>query len=248
MKYTIAILMLTFTMSFTALAGTSDKTTGGVYLTADDFTNGKLMSEQQITKSSKSDVYGFRDSHGRSYRFVGDKPYEIREAGPLYIYKTDRLVRKGAVEPAYFFSVGPTQRVLPLTIANLKNAVGEDHRFQEFLDMTFRNDSDLTRFDKSQSTYAVNRLLRATTTLVATNKSQGEPMQHMMMANCTEHCQTADCASRDRRHDSGAFRPFCWRIEGFPSSRKGRIERMTLDSKLRVDSKYRCGGVMAVGV
>ena len=192
---TLLILMLTFTMSFTALAGTSDKTTSGVYLTADDFTNGKLMSEQQITKSSKSDFYGFRDSHGRSYRFVGDKPYEIREAGPLYIYKTDRLVRKGAVEPAYFFSVGPTQRVLPLTIANLKNAVGEDHRFQEFLDMTFRNDSDLTRFDKSQSTYAVNRLLRATTTLVATNKSQGEPMQHMMMANCTEHCQAADCAS-----------------------------------------------------
>ena len=194
MKYTVAILTLTLTLSFTALAGASDKTSSGIYLTADDFTNGKLTYDNKGTKLSKRSVYGFRDSRGRSYRYVEDKAYEIREVGPLYIYKRDRFVRKGAAEPAYFFSVSPTQPVVPLTRANLKNAFPEDRRFQDFLDMTFRNDSDLTRFDKPQGTYAVNRLFHATATPVAL-KSQAEPMQHMMVANCTEHCQTAHCAS-----------------------------------------------------
>jgi len=144
MKYAIATLTLIFNVVFAAIAGATDKTTNGIYLTADDFKNGNLRYEglsgdpshklklhdvtdkpyidvthrEKTAKFNKSEVYGFRDSHGRSYRFVGN------------------------------FSAGPTETVLPLTIANVKKAVPGDSRFHDAVDMMFRSDSDLTAFEK----------------------------------------------------------------------------------------------------
>lgn len=192
MRYTpfITALILAMIVFATSLSAADQKTTSGIYMTADDFVHSKLTSEGARDSSShkiklhdsffgkpyidvthqgenrryqKSEIWGFRDFHGKSYRFIGNDAYEIREARTLYIYKTERLAagRKGATEPVYFFSVGPAGAVLPLTLTNLKMAFPENHRFHDYLDMTFRNDSDLTRFDKVQNMYKVNRLVIA---------------------------------------------------------------------------------------
>ena len=97
----------------------------------------------------------------RPVRVVGDVRYEILEAGPLYIYTTNVVVRKGAAEKAYFFSVGSSGPVLPLTILNLKNAFPNNHAFHDNLDMMFKNDSDLRKFDTFHKTFKVNHLLEA---------------------------------------------------------------------------------------
>src|SRR2546428_7567152 len=62
---------------------------------------------------------------------------------------------------AYFFSVGPNGEVLPLTIANLKKAFPDSHRFHDNLDMAFRNDSQLAKYDDFHKMFKVNRLLIA---------------------------------------------------------------------------------------
>src|SRR5262245_12100143 len=98
---------------------------------------------------------------GRSFRTIGSQRYEILEAKDLVIYSTDVIVRKGALEKEYFFSVGPTGDILPLTILNLKNAFPDNHAFHDSLDMMFKNDSQLTKYDSFHKMYKVNRLLAA---------------------------------------------------------------------------------------
>jgi hypothetical protein len=97
----------------------------------------------------------------RNYRVVEGRQYQILEAKQLYIYSLDVLVRKGAMERSYFFSVGPTGDIKPLTIANLKNAYPNNHRFHDNLDMAFKNDAALTRFDEFHKMFKVNRLFEA---------------------------------------------------------------------------------------
>jgi len=97
----------------------------------------------------------------RNFRVVGNDRYQIIEAKAVYIYSLDVLVRKGAGEKAYFFSVGPKGDVLPLTILNLKKAFPNNHTFHDLLDMTFKHDSDLTKYDEFHKMYKVNRLLDA---------------------------------------------------------------------------------------
>jgi hypothetical protein len=97
----------------------------------------------------------------RAFRFVGDARYQILEAKALYIYSADVFVRKGALEKAYFFSVGPDGDVFPLTILNLKKAFPDNHAFHDNLDMVFTNDSQLTKYDDFHKMFKVNRVLIA---------------------------------------------------------------------------------------
>ena len=185
-----AILMLAALLVVAAPVSAADKTSSGIYLTADDFQNGKLSSEgwrsdsshklqlhdvldkpyihvthgNETQKYDKSEVYGFRDSDGRSYRFVGNKEYQILEPKDLYIYSADVLVSggKGArTEKAYYFSVGAAAEAIPLTIDNVKKAFPNNHKFHDRLDMMFSSDSQLREYDNFHKMYKVNRLLVA---------------------------------------------------------------------------------------
>jgi hypothetical protein len=99
----------------------------------------------------------------RNYRVVGTDRYQILEARAIYIYTLDVLVRKGASEKTYFFSVGANGDVVPLTLLNLKNAFPDNHAFHDLLDMSFKHDSDLTKYDAFHKMFKINRLLDATT-------------------------------------------------------------------------------------
>ena|SRR5688572_28000584 len=99
----------------------------------------------------------------RNYRVVGNERYQIVEAEALHIYSLDVIVRKGASEKAYFFSVGPNGDLVPLTILNLKKAFPDNHTFHDLLDMTFKNDSNLRKYDDFHKMFKVNRLLIAST-------------------------------------------------------------------------------------
>jgi hypothetical protein len=97
----------------------------------------------------------------RSFRVVGNQQYQILEAKDIYIYSADILVRKGTTDKTYFFSVGPNGDVVPLTIVNLKKAFPDNHGFHDVLDMAFKNDSQLTKYDDFHKMLKVNRLLIA---------------------------------------------------------------------------------------
>ena len=98
-----------------------------------------------------------------NFRTIGNDRYQIVDRNTVYIYTLDIHVRKGALEKNYFFSVGPDGDVQPLTVLNLKKAFPGNHTFHDYLDMSFKHDSDLTAYDDFHNVFKVNRLLAAST-------------------------------------------------------------------------------------
>ena len=110
---------------------------------------------------AKKDIFGFRDGEGRDVRFVGNRELTIVEAGPLFLYTSERVVPDGKRTRAiteYSFSRTVSSEVLPLSKANLKRALPEAHGFHHLLDMTFADDASLSAFDSATMTFKVNAL------------------------------------------------------------------------------------------
>lgn len=112
----------------------------------------------------KSELFGFRDCEGKDWRFFENKEYQLMENGPLAIYKKIEIVsepnKKGLHEKVvYFFSTGITEKLLLLTILNLKRATPQNHIFHDKLDGQFRSDEELAMYDSFHQKFKVNHLL-----------------------------------------------------------------------------------------
>ena len=167
-----------------SLATAEAKSATGIYLTAEDYTKGRLASESdcdsaghkvelhdllgkpfidvthggETRRYEKSEVYGFRSCGGREYRFVGKDEYEILESRDVSILSFE--VRRGRYRSRrHFFSVAAGGPVLPLTLQNLKRAFPNNHAFHDALDATFHGDDQLAQFDTFHKMFKVNRLL-----------------------------------------------------------------------------------------
>ena len=164
--------------------------TSGVYLTPDDFKNGRLSfegdcrskvhklelhdilnkpyihvtHEGEKRRYDKSDLFGFRACDGGDYRFVSNLEYQILEAKDLYIYVYERSVSHGKgshTDREYYFSAGPDDQVRALTLEDLKSAFPDNRRFHDNLDATFGKRNKLSEYDKFHKMFKVNRLLIA---------------------------------------------------------------------------------------
>jgi hypothetical protein len=183
-----AVAVLLFSGAGTAQVATPK--TSGVYLTADDYTNGRLSFEGDcgskthklelhdvLHKSyihvthgaekhryAKSDLFGFRACDGRDYRFASNLEYQILEAKELYVYAREVPVSHGRgihTVRGYFFSAGPDGPVLALTLENLKQAFPDNRRFHDVLDATVGAGQKLAEYDESHKMFKVNQLLIA---------------------------------------------------------------------------------------
>lgn len=117
--------------------------------------------EQSFAKAS---LFGFRACDGTDVRFAGGANLRVVRAAPLYMYENQYLVLEGKrgsrLVTEYSFSLTVADSVRPLTIGALKRAYPENHRFHDLLDMAFRSDAELARYDEFHREYRVARLLR----------------------------------------------------------------------------------------
>ncbi len=123
-----------------------------------------VTHDHEKRRYSKSDVFGFRACDGRDYRFAGKLEYQILEARELYVYAREIWVSHGRTNSKsheYYFSLGPEGSIEALTLNNLKQAVPDNHRFHDSLDMTFGAGQDLAQYDDFHKMFKVNRLLIA---------------------------------------------------------------------------------------
>lgn len=119
--------------------------------------------EGKRTRYNKKDIYGYRDAAGHDVRFAGKQEYTIAEAGPLYIYTAERLATESKRTKAvtdYYFSRTPSSPVLPLTLADVKRAVPDEHQFHHVLDMNFANGESLAAYDSAAKSFKINVLYR----------------------------------------------------------------------------------------
>ena len=117
----------------------------------------------------KDRIFGFRSNDGRDYRVSSNREYEILEAKELYIYAQPIRVSspkgresQGAKpEREYYFSLGPEGKIRDLTVAKLKQAIPNNHRFHDQLDTTFGDGRSVAEYDDFHKMFKVNRVLIA---------------------------------------------------------------------------------------
>ena len=123
-----------------------------------------VTHDHEKRRYPKSDFFGFRACDGRDYRFAGNLEYQILEAKALYIYARETSEARGKTfntRRDYYFSVGPEGKIMVLTLDNLKQALPDNHRFHDSLDMTFGAGQSLAEYDEFHKMFKVNRLLIA---------------------------------------------------------------------------------------
>lgn len=162
----------------------------GVYLTQLDFENGRLsystkdplekvklhfhefLDKPYITVKHngtktilfKDEIFAYRKK-GKIVRTRDLVSYNFIEKGVIWIYYKDLNTQLGKGvkrERKYFFAVSAKDRIVPLTIHNLKQSFPGKHAFHNFLDAQFRSDSELTSFNSNENKFHVNHLLETT--------------------------------------------------------------------------------------
>ena len=187
-KLVFVLAAVLFSMNASSQAANSQ--TSGVYLTAADHTASQVSyqgvcgsgahklelhdvlnkpyvdvtHDHEKRRYPKTDLFGFRACDGRDYRFGGNLEYQILEAKALYIYARETSEARGKTfntRRDYYFSVGPEGKIMVLTLDNLKQALPDNHRFHDSLDMTFGAGQSLAEYDEFHNMFKVNRLLIA---------------------------------------------------------------------------------------
>ena len=184
------ILVISSAFGLLSLAATAQKDSSGIYKTVKDFQQGKLSyainykteshkindnllfneSEIKVTHQGtpytlkKSETYGYRDTKGVDFRFVGNKAYKILNKGfspLLYVFQSPKQGVKGPAQyvSTYFFSKDPGSAPESLTRDNLKAAYPDNHKFHDALDAQFKDDKELAGYDSFHKMYKVNHLL-----------------------------------------------------------------------------------------
>ncbi|MGA3013053.1 MAG: hypothetical protein ABSD71_03345 [Bacteroidales bacterium] len=160
----------------------------GVYLSSEDFINGKIsfsynridnsyrfhlndvtfktpikiVTRNKVIKLNKDSIFGFRDQKNICYRFYNKGTYKILDpVGKILLYSSTFIIG----EPKnthrvtnYFFSENANSPLYPLSKWNLKRVLSKDVSFQILLDVYFPGDKDLTAYDSSNNRYLLNQV------------------------------------------------------------------------------------------
>jgi hypothetical protein len=198
MKTRYLYLIICFVISFSIKAQNpgysrddkliDQKAKEGVYLSANDFTNGKISYSHNITdnsykfrlhdvsfkslikivtgnkviKLSKDSIFGYRDKMDVCYRFYNKVAYKIlNPAEKILIYSSTSITG----EPKnihrvtnYFFSENVGSPLYTLSKWNLKRVLSKDISFQILVDVYFPGDKDLIAYDNLNKRYLLNRV------------------------------------------------------------------------------------------
>ncbi len=160
----------------------AQKSNTGVYLSAEDFSSKKtsyegakiktnllfnpldikVVQEDKTTTLYKVNVYGYKTSDNKTYRYYNGVAYEVlNPQNGFLIYKLNRLsFSKNQQQPFYFFSTNADAPVQSLTIMNVKKAYPDDRNLHYAIDMLFRNDEDLLRYDSYYNQYKIVELIK----------------------------------------------------------------------------------------
>lgn len=158
----------------------------GIYVSGSDFNNQKISFKSSPEKKyiiklndvfyksyitiktgnskinySKDSIFGYQDKSNTIYRFYNKRIYTILNPGEtILLYKFESVpLTKGAVNVIhYYFSKNAASPVVELTIENLKNTFSSDRSFQDMLDIYFRNNEELIKYDSHNKIYKINYL------------------------------------------------------------------------------------------
>jgi hypothetical protein len=185
------VMSIAFFLTCTTLVN-AQSTSSGVYKTYDDYVNQKMAyaidckTEKHRIKLNefpnksfikvihdgkpheipKDSVFGYQLCDGNFVRFVNNSDYHLVEKGDVWLYrKLMAKAPKGGPEPILnFFTASGTEKPMPLTMENLRNAFPENHKFHDDLVAQFNTDKDLMVYDSFHKKTKLNHLLEMSKT------------------------------------------------------------------------------------
>lgn len=165
----LKVLLLIVSVSISKFYAQTHIVTSGIYLTAEDFKNNKLIEEEACKKEHeefkkhdffnretfeviyrgkkkiflKNSIFAYRDCNNKTWRFYNKNEYEIIEKLDIYIYKLSRIVLNGITvekDPVFFFSNGLKGEIMQLTNDNLKNIFSDNKEFCRLVDEELKSE------------------------------------------------------------------------------------------------------------
>ena len=193
-------LKILFLLSFISISGIVAQNhivTSGIYLTAEDYQNNKLIEEEECKKDQaefkkhdfftresfeviykgkkktflKSNIFAYRDCNNKTWRFFNNKEYEIVEKLDIYVYKLSKIVLNGITvekDPVFYFSKGLKGEIKQLTIDNLKATFAENKQFCHLVDEGLKSDIP----DKAAHSYDFTHKMYKVNYLLLESKSK----------------------------------------------------------------------------
>jgi hypothetical protein len=98
---------------------------------------------------------------GNPQRVYQKKTFTLLNPGEtIPIYKREVFIGGKGFQTRiqYYFSKDTVAEILPLTLLNVKNAFADNPSFREWIDIYFRNDSELLRYDNYEKIYFLNKV------------------------------------------------------------------------------------------
>ncbi|MBC7410843.1 MAG: hypothetical protein H7331_00120 [Bacteroidia bacterium] len=165
----------------------------GIYVTAADYSLGKLSYQSthnkfcklrvhELTRTAtikliskdtaitllKNNVFGYRDNQKINYRFYNNKSYEmVSNSKSIMLYKTTLLTGNKGAETIdkFFFSITTNSPLYALTIQNLKNEFANNTSFIAALDLYFKTNNELLNYDTFHKQYTLHYVYALTNKL-----------------------------------------------------------------------------------
>lgn len=113
-------------------------------------------------KYPKDSIYAIRYCDGSIVRIYDNSEYPLLNPyETILIYKvtSGSPGKGGSPTTNYYFSKDAKDQLEDLTISNIKKAFPDNHKFHDAIDIEFKSDADLARYDSFHKIYKVNRLL-----------------------------------------------------------------------------------------
>ncbi len=185
MKKSVLILAISIFSFITVL--NAQKVSEGIYLSANDFLQGKvsyvsdqnktykiylheafqgstikIVTDNSVIKLNKSSVFGYRDNKNISYRYFNNVAYKIANpAEQILLYS--RMVQAGGLKSnhmvtEYFFSAKADEPIYPLSKYYLKTVLYDEVAFHKLLDVYIHSDDELLAYDSTTKKYQLNHI------------------------------------------------------------------------------------------
>ena len=126
-----------------------------------------VVHEGKPYNLKKSEIWGFQLCDEKILRFQGKEDYSVGDKGILWVYSKQSTAPGNAKTGSsktvitFYFSKGGDGAIKELTLLNLKAAFPDNHMLYDAIDVQFKSNESLGKYDEFHKHYSINHFLES---------------------------------------------------------------------------------------